>query len=112
MDLSRAVYNRDLKIVSLNVDSSKDKVRAAKTKRLPAFNFYAFASQLLSPISFDVPAGQFGTYPGIGPIPATGSRSPEATRRCRSASTAFDLEPIRISAVAGTMVQPPRETRP
>jgi outer membrane protein TolC len=63
--------NRDLKIVSLNVDSSKDKVLAAKTKRLPAFNFYAFASQLLSPISFDVPAGQFGTYPGIGPIPAT-----------------------------------------
>ncbi len=63
--------NRDLKIVTLSVDSSKDKVLAAKTKRLPSFNFYAFGSQLLSPISFDVPAGQFGTYPGIGPIPAT-----------------------------------------
>jgi outer membrane protein TolC len=63
--------NRDLKIVSLSVDSSKDKVLAAKTRRLPSFNFYAFGSQLLSPISFDVPAGQFGTYPGIGPIPAT-----------------------------------------
>ena len=62
--------NRDLKIVSLSVDSSKDKLLAAKTKRLPAFNLYAFGSQLLSPISFDVPAGQFGTYPGIGPIPA------------------------------------------
>lgn len=70
--ISTAVANnRDLKIVSLNVDSSKDKVLAAKTRRLPAFNFYAFASQLLSPISFDVPAGQFGSYPGIGPIPAT-----------------------------------------
>jgi len=63
--------NRDLKIVSLSVDSSKDKVLAAKTRRLPSFNLYAFGSQLLSPISFDVPAGQFGTYPGIGPIPAT-----------------------------------------
>jgi outer membrane protein TolC len=31
---------------------------------------YTFASQLLSPISFVVPEGQFGTYPGIGPIPA------------------------------------------
>jgi outer membrane protein TolC len=62
--------NRDLKIVSLNLDSSKEKVLAAKTKRLPAFNVYAFGSQLLSPISFQVPAGQFGTYPGIGPIPA------------------------------------------
>lgn len=63
--------NHDLKIVSLNVDSSKDKVLAAKTKRLPSFNFYTFASQLLAPISFNVPAGQFGTYPGIGPVPAT-----------------------------------------
>ncbi len=62
--------NRDLKIVSLNVDSSKDSVLAAKTKRLPAFSIYAFGSQLLSPISFQVPAGQFGSYPGIGPIPA------------------------------------------
>jgi outer membrane protein TolC len=63
--------NRDLKIVSLNLDSSKDKVLAAKTKRLPAFSIYALGSQLLEPISFQVPAGQFGTYPGIGPIPAT-----------------------------------------
>jgi len=62
--------NRYLKIVSLNLDISKEKVLAAKTRRLPAFNFYTFASQLLSPISFDVPAGQFGTYKGIGPIPA------------------------------------------
>lgn len=62
--------NRDLKIVSLNVDSSKDSVLAAKTKRFPAFSIYAFGSQLLSPISFQVPAGQFGSYPGIGPIPA------------------------------------------
>ncbi|HKD85691.1 MAG TPA: TolC family protein [Terriglobales bacterium] len=62
--------NRDLKIVALNLDSSKDKVAAAKTRRLPSFNIYTFASQLLAPISFDVPAGQFGTFPGIGPIPA------------------------------------------
>ncbi|MGA2902502.1 MAG: TolC family protein [Candidatus Korobacteraceae bacterium] len=63
--------NRDLKIVSLNLDSSKEKVLAAKTKRLPSFNVYTFASQLLSPISFQIQPGQFGTYPGVGPIPAT-----------------------------------------
>ncbi len=62
--------NRYLKIVTLDLDVSKDKVAAAKTRRLPAFNIYTFGSQLLSPISFQVPAGQFGTYPGIGPIPA------------------------------------------
>ena len=63
--------NRNLKIVALNLDSSKDKLLAAKTRRLTSFNIYAFGSQLLSPISFQVAAGQFGTYPGIGPIPAT-----------------------------------------
>ncbi len=62
--------NLYLKIVNLDLDTSKDKIAAAKTQRYPAFNIYAFGSQLLSPISFQVPAGQFGTYPGIGPIPA------------------------------------------
>jgi len=63
--------NRSLKIVSLSLDSSKDKLLAAKTKRLPDFHTYLFASQLLTPIGFTVPAGQFGDYKGIGPIPAT-----------------------------------------
>jgi outer membrane protein TolC len=62
--------NLYLKIVNLDLDVSKDKIAAAKTHRYPSFNIYAFGSQLLSPISFQVPAGQFGTYPGIGPIPA------------------------------------------
>ena len=62
--------NRYLKIVSLDLDISKDKVAAAKTRRYPGFNIYGLGSQLLEPISFVVPAGQFGTYPGIGPIPA------------------------------------------
>jgi outer membrane protein TolC len=62
--------NLYLKIVTLDLDTSKDKIAVAKTHRYPAFNIYAFGSQLLSPISFQVAAGQFGTYPGIGPIPA------------------------------------------
>jgi len=63
--------NRNLKIVTLSVDSSKEKLAAEKTRRLPAFNTYILASQVLQPFSFTVAAGQFGTYPGIGPIPAT-----------------------------------------
>jgi len=62
--------NRDLKIVSLSLDSSKEKLAAEKTRRLPSFNTYVFGSQLLQPINFTVQAGQFGSYPGIGPIPA------------------------------------------
>ncbi len=63
--------NRNLKIVSLDLDKSKQKLDAEKTRRLPAFSTYAFGSQLLQPISFTVQAGQFGTYQSIGPIPAT-----------------------------------------
>jgi outer membrane protein len=65
--------NRTLKIVSLNLDVHNEKLAADKTKRLPSFSTYVFGSQLLTPISYTVPAGQFGTYPATGPIPATPS---------------------------------------
>ena len=64
--------NRTLKIVSLNVNVQNEKLAADKTRRLPSFNSYIFGSQLLTPISYSIPAGQFGTYPApVGPIPAT-----------------------------------------
>ena len=62
--------NRNLKIVSLSLDNSREQVSIARTQRLPAFNSYVFGSQVLTPLNFIVPAGQFGKYPGIGPIPA------------------------------------------
>lgn len=62
--------NRNLKIVSLSLENSREQVAIAKTQRLPALNSYVFGSQVLTPLNFTVPAGQFGTYPGIGPIPA------------------------------------------
>ncbi len=62
--------NRMLKITSLQLADSKESYLAFKTHRFPTFNTYIFASELLAPISFTVPAGQFGSYPGIGPIPA------------------------------------------
>ena len=63
--------NRTLKIVSLNLDVQNQKLAADKTRRLPSFNTYAFGSELLSPISYFIPQGQFGCcYPGIGPIPS------------------------------------------
>jgi outer membrane protein TolC len=65
------INNRMLKISSLQLADTKEGYLAFKTHRYPTFNTYIFASELLAPISFTVPAGQFGTYPGIGPIPAT-----------------------------------------
>lgn len=62
--------NRQVKTSALGVDISQEGVTAARTQRLPIFNLYVLESQLLAPINFLVPAGQFGTY-SIGPIPAT-----------------------------------------
>jgi outer membrane protein TolC len=64
--------NRTLKIVSLDLDVHKEKLAADKTRRLPSFNTYLFASELLSPISYTINAGQLGcNYPGIGCIPSS-----------------------------------------
>jgi outer membrane protein TolC len=63
--------NRVLKITSLQLNDTKESYLAAKTRRYPSFNTYAFGSQVLAPFSFTVQAGQFGTYPATGPIPAT-----------------------------------------
>ena len=68
------INNRMIKVSSLQLAGSKESYLAFKTHRYPTFNTYIFASELLAPISFTVPAGQFGTYPGIGPIPASGRR--------------------------------------
>ena len=62
--------NRVLKITSLQLDAEKQGYLAFKTRRYPSFNTYVFGSQVLAPFSFTVQEGQFGTYPGIGPIPA------------------------------------------
>ena len=68
--------NRTLKIVSLNLGVQNEKLAADKTRRLPAFNSYVFASQLLTPISYTIPVGQFGVFPApIGPIPTPTTNS-------------------------------------
>ncbi len=73
--------NRMLKITSLQLGDAKEDYLAFKTHRFPTFNTYIFASELLAPISFEVPAGQFGSYPGdLG-------RFPRRTRRSRLRSS-------------------------
>ena len=62
--------NRTLKIAELEVVKSEDTLASARTHRLPAFSTTALASQLMTPIDFQFSQGAFGTYPGIGPIPA------------------------------------------
>jgi len=94
--------NRTLKIVSLNLDVQKEKYAADKTRRLPSFNTYIFGSELLSPISYFIPAGQFGCcYPGIGPIPSsntylTTSSHPTATILASASQPLLQLYKINL----------------
>jgi outer membrane protein TolC len=84
--------NRTLKITSLQLDAEKQGYLAFKTHRYPSFNTYVFGSQVLAPFSFTVQAGQFGTYPIIGPIPAT--------------NTPITTGQVFTAYVVGTMSQP------
>lgn len=70
--------NRDIRISTLEVTKAKETVAQARTNYLPNFETYALAGAPLQPLNFRIPAGVFGTYPGIGPIPAKNSniRSP------------------------------------
>jgi outer membrane protein TolC len=62
--------NRQLQTALLQVRKAEEDVAAARTHRLPSFETTVFASELLTPVKFAFPAGAFGDYPGIGPIPS------------------------------------------
>jgi outer membrane protein TolC len=62
-------HNRLVQNAQLEVEKFDDKLAAARTRRLPSFNFYTLGSQQLSEINFNFQRGIFGTFPGIGPIP-------------------------------------------
>jgi outer membrane protein TolC len=65
--------NRDVKNTLLNVTKAKETVAQAKTNYFPKLDSYALGGVPLQPLHFSVPAGSFGTYSGVGPIPATNS---------------------------------------
>jgi outer membrane protein TolC len=62
--------NRVLKIASLEVQKSEDTIAATRTRRLPNTSFNLLGSQLLTQVQFQFEQGQFGTFSGIGPVPA------------------------------------------
>src|SRR5712664_1017288 len=66
--------NRLVKNAQLSVSMSDDQIAEARTYRFPALNLYALGSQLLTPVDFTFQRGAFGSFPGIGPVPATDTR--------------------------------------
>src|SRR3989441_1287679 len=61
--------NRDLKQFGLDVGKQREAFGEAKTHLYPRFDTSVLAAQLLAPLDFTINKGQFGTYPGTGPIP-------------------------------------------
>jgi len=66
--------NRQIVNAKLEVGKANDRVAAARTQRLPRFNLDMFATESLNRLTFDFREGIFGTYPGIGPVPALDTR--------------------------------------
>ncbi len=63
-------HNRLVQNSGLEVEKTQFEVEAAKTRRLPQFQVAVLGGALLNGIDFTFPAGAFGTYQGIGPIPS------------------------------------------
>jgi outer membrane protein TolC len=62
--------NRQVKIAALEVVKLDESVSAFRTHRLPVFQVAMMGSSLLTPLNFEFKEGAFGTFPGIGAIPA------------------------------------------
>lgn len=63
-------HNRQVKNAQLVLSIDDDRVAEARTHRFPFLTFSALGSELLTPLDFTFGKGVFGSYPGIGPIPA------------------------------------------
>ena len=85
--------NRDVRNSVLNVTKARESVAQAKTNYFPVLNSYVLGGVPLQPLKFTVPAGSFGTYSGVGPIPAKNSdiRSPAKLGAFIDASAAQPL---------------------
>jgi outer membrane protein len=64
-------HNRLVKHSVLEAEKYEFRVNVARSKRLPQFQVAVLGGQSLHAVNSTFPAGAFGTYPGIGPIPAT-----------------------------------------
>jgi outer membrane protein len=63
--------NRLVKNSALEAQKYDFQVSTARSRRKPQFQFSMLGGELLHPFDFTFPAGAWGTYPGVGPIPGT-----------------------------------------
>src|SRR5581483_38557 len=66
------------------------RVSTANTRRLPQFQLGVLGGELMHSFDFTFPAGAFGTYAGVGPIPSTESKIRNPARFATYVTGAFD----------------------
>jgi len=82
--------NRDLKQFGFDVGKQREALGEAKLHLYPRFDTSVLAAQLLAPLDFTINKGQFGTFPGTGPIPGSNTNLHTPAR------------PIAIASVTAT----------
>ena len=85
--------NRLVKNSSLEAEKYDFRVNTIRSRRLPHFQFSTLGGELLQPFNFTFPAGVFGTYPGIGPVPSTTSKVHTPARLATFTTAGLD-EPL------------------
>jgi outer membrane protein TolC len=70
LELARS-NNRDLKQFGLDIGKQREALGGAKTNFYPRFDTSVLGAELLAPLDFTIQKGQFGTFPGTGPIPGS-----------------------------------------
>src|SRR5258705_9550932 len=85
--------NRDLKQFGFDVGKQREALGEAKTHLYPRFDTSVLAAQLLGPLDFTVNKGQFGTFPGTGPIPGSNTDLHTPARPIAIASV-FATQPL------------------
>ena len=66
--------NRDINASAHAVASANLSIATARSYRLPQFEVQTLGAQSITTLGIDFPAGAFGTFPGIGPVPSTDTR--------------------------------------
>lgn len=89
--------NRQVQIDRLEADRAVQELEAMKTRRRPAFDVTVLGGSLVAPLSFRFPAGLFGSFAPIGPVPP--------------AETTLTTNPRLTSVVVARIIQPLTQLR-
>lgn len=84
--------NRGVRTAALEVGRAGDRIGAAQTRRLPGIRVGVGADYPLIPIDLEFRTGDFGTFPGIGPVPA--SDTTLSTQKWIATASAGIVQPL------------------